>query len=73
MRLVGNLLSAAFANHFFYHKGDLSDYLARNSSLLLSYPTELGHIMNQVINGMVYLHECRVVHGELVRTNTVVY
>lgn len=52
--------------------GDLSDYLTRNSSLLLSYPTELGHIMNQVINGMVYLHECSVVHGELIPKNCLV-
>lgn len=51
---------------FFTHTGDLSEYLTRNSSLLQSYPTELGNIMNHVINGMVYLHECRVVHGELV-------
>jgi len=44
----------------------------RNSSLLQSYPTELGNIMNHVINGMVYLHECRVVHGELVPKNCLV-
>lgn len=53
---------------FFSNAGNLSDYLMRNSSLLQSYPTELGNIMNYVINGMVYLHECRVVHGELVST-----
>jgi len=54
--------------NFFSNTGNLSEYLMRNSSLLQSYPTELGNIMNHVINGMVYLHECRVVHGELVST-----
>lgn len=53
---------------FLSNTGNLSEYLMRNSSLLQSYPTELENIMNHVINGMVYLHECRVVHGELVST-----
>ena len=52
---------------FFTTSGDLSEYLKRNSSLLGSNPTELGNILNHVINGMVFLHESLVEHGELVR------
>lgn len=55
--------------HCHYPDGMLSDYLARNASLLISHPSELANIITQILAGMIYLEEVGVVHGELV-TNT---
>ncbi|XP_074620207.1 uncharacterized protein LOC141879006 isoform X3 [Acropora palmata] len=52
--------------------GDLLEYLRSNASLLSSQPSELRNILNHVINGMVYLHENSVEHGELVLQNCLV-
>ncbi|KAK2563133.1 Tyrosine-protein kinase abl-1 [Acropora cervicornis] len=51
--------------------GDLLEYLRSNASLLSSQPSELRNILNHVINGMVYLHENSVEHGELKRMDVV--
>ena len=46
--------------------GDLSEYLKSNTSLVFSNPSEMGHILNHVVNGMEYLHENSIEHRELV-------
>lgn len=63
---IGSKGSRIFMVHSHYPNGQLSDYLTRNASLLISHPSELVNIITQILTAMVYLEQCGVVHGELV-------
>lgn len=52
--------------------GDLLEYLKSNKSLVFSNPSEMGLILNHVVNGMDYLHENSIEHRELVPKNCLV-